>query len=89
MSNQTTENADRQERTAEPLAQDDLEAVRRLGEGFNNIKKQLARVIVGQDRTIHDTIASLIYGKLFERIPTLRLGTIELGCAGVPSVRGR
>ena len=37
MSNQTTENADRQERTAEPLAQDDLEAVRRLGEGFNNI----------------------------------------------------
>jgi predicted TIM-barrel fold metal-dependent hydrolase len=44
----------------------------------------LQRVIAGNDRPIHDTIASLIYCKLFERFPTLRLGTVELGCGWVP-----
>ncbi len=44
----------------------------------------LQRVIAGLDRAIHDTIASLLYGKLFERFPTLRMATIELGCAWVP-----
>jgi predicted TIM-barrel fold metal-dependent hydrolase len=46
----------------------------------------LQRVIAGLDRTIHDTVASLVYGKLFERFPTLRLATIELGCAWVPEL---
>ena len=35
---------------------------------------------------IHDTIASLIYGKLFERFPSLRLATVELGCAWLPTL---
>jgi predicted TIM-barrel fold metal-dependent hydrolase len=44
------------------------------------------RVIAGHDRCIHDTLASLLYGKLFERFPMLRLATIELGCAWVPEL---
>jgi predicted TIM-barrel fold metal-dependent hydrolase len=43
----------------------------------------IQRVIAGHDRCIHDTIASLLYGKLFERFPSLRLATIELGCGWV------
>jgi predicted TIM-barrel fold metal-dependent hydrolase len=46
----------------------------------------IQRVVAGLDRSIHDTIASLLYGKLFERFPTLRLATIELGCAWVPDL---
>jgi MoxR-like ATPase len=44
---------------AEPLAQDDLEAVRRLTQAFNNIKAQLARVIVGQDQVIEELLIAL------------------------------
>src|SRR5438132_1309059 len=33
---------------AASLAQDDLDAIRKLRDGFNDIKRQLARVIVGQ-----------------------------------------
>ena len=43
----------------------------------------LHRIISGQGRPVHDTIASLIYGKLFERFPLLRIGSIELGCQWV------
>ena len=43
----------------------------------------LQRIIGSHDRCIHDTIATLLYGKLFERFPTLRVATIELGCAWV------
>lgn len=43
----------------------------------------LHRIIAGQGRPIHDTLASLIYGKVFERFPALRVGTIELGSAWV------
>jgi MoxR-like ATPase len=41
------------------LAQDDLEAVRKLRDAFNEIKSQLARVIVGQDRIIEELLIAL------------------------------
>jgi MoxR-like ATPase len=41
------------------LAQDDLEAVRRLREAFDNTKAQLARVIVGQDQVIEELLIAL------------------------------
>ena len=44
---------------AETLAQDDLEAVRRLRDAFDRIKKQLARVIVGQDQVIEELLIAL------------------------------
>jgi MoxR-like ATPase len=47
------------EESADALAQDDLEAVRRLREGFDRIKKQLARVIVGQDKVIEELLIAL------------------------------
>jgi MoxR-like ATPase len=43
----------------ETLAQNDLEAVRRLRDAFDNIKQQLARVIVGQDRVIEELLIAL------------------------------
>jgi len=46
----------------------------------------LQRIIGGADRSIHDTIAALVYGKLFERFPTLRMATIELGSLWVPDL---
>ncbi len=45
--------------TEAPLAQDDLEAIKRLKEAFNNIKQQLARVIVGQDQVIEELLIAL------------------------------
>src|SRR5437764_1929528 len=45
--------------STESLAQDDLEAVRRLREAFDSIKKQLARVIVGQDEVIEELLIAL------------------------------
>ena len=41
------------------LAQDDLEAIRRLRDAFNEIKKQLSRVIVGQDQVIEELLIAL------------------------------
>src|SRR6202140_4830002 len=41
------------------LAPDDLESVRKLRDGFNDIKKQLARVIVGQDQVIEELLIAL------------------------------
>src|SRR3989475_2605813 len=46
-------------RDSAPLAEDDLEAVRQLRDGFNNIKQQLARVIVGQDQVIEELLIAL------------------------------
>jgi len=43
----------------------------------------LQRLIASHERSIHDTIATLIYGKLFERFPTLRFAAIELGSSWV------
>jgi MoxR-like ATPase len=44
---------------APDLGQDDLESVRRLREAFDNIKQQLARVIVGQDQVIEELLIAL------------------------------
>jgi MoxR-like ATPase len=41
------------------LGQDDLEAIRRLRDGFNDIKSQLAKVIVGQDQVIEELLIAL------------------------------
>jgi len=41
------------------LAGDDLQAVRKLQEGFKEIKRQLARVIVGQDQVIEELLIAL------------------------------
>ncbi len=43
----------------QPLAADDLQAVRRLREAFDSIKTQLARVIVGQDEVIEEMLIAL------------------------------
>src|ERR1700730_12562210 len=60
MSTQTTsEKVDQHGHTAEPLAHDDLEAVRRLGEAFQSLKKQLGRVIVGQDKVIEELLIAM------------------------------
>src|SRR5438105_11628869 len=45
--------------STESLAKDDLEAVRHLRDAFNNIKQQLARVIVGQDMVIEELLIAL------------------------------
>jgi MoxR-like ATPase len=44
---------------APELRQEDLEAVRRLREGFDEIKRQLSRVIVGQDQVIEELLIAL------------------------------
>src|SRR3974390_1452958 len=41
------------------LAQNDLEAIRKLREAFKDIKRQLARVIVGQDQVIEELLIAL------------------------------
>src|SRR5687768_5092768 len=43
----------------ENLAANDLEAVKKLKDGFDNIKKQLARIIVGQDQVIEELLIAL------------------------------
>src|SRR5436190_24035983 len=43
----------------EELAQNDLESIRRLRDAFDEIKKQLARVIVGQDQVIEELLIAL------------------------------
>src|SRR3954463_500465 len=44
---------------AESLGEGDLDAVRRLREAYDNIKRQLARVIVGQDEVIEELLIAL------------------------------
>src|SRR5262249_22494834 len=44
---------------AEALGQGDLEAIRMLRDAFDNIKRQLARVIVGQDQVIEELLIAL------------------------------
>src|SRR6516164_5248100 len=41
------------------LGQDDLESIRRLRQAFDEIKRQLARVIVGQDQVIEELLIAL------------------------------
>src|SRR5205085_10578989 len=45
--------------SSEKLAGDDMEAVRKLRDGFNDIKKQLSKVIVGQDQVIEELLIAL------------------------------
>src|SRR5438093_8645602 len=45
--------------SSEKLSGGDLEAVRRLQHAFEEIKKQLARVIVGQDQVLEELLISL------------------------------
>src|SRR5579871_6002840 len=42
-----------------PLAQGDLEAIQKLRDAYQNIKQQLARVIVGQDQVIEELLIAL------------------------------
>src|SRR5438477_3428381 len=42
-----------------PLAQDDLEAIRKLKKAFDDIKRQLGQVIVGQDQVIEELLIAL------------------------------
>jgi MoxR-like ATPase len=44
---------------AESLGQGDMEAIRSLREAFDNIRRQLARVIVGQDEVIEELLIAL------------------------------
>src|ERR1051326_586937 len=46
--------------STDTLAQDDLESVRRLRDAFDNIKHQLARVIVGQNQVIEELLMPLV-----------------------------
>src|SRR5687768_13251306 len=43
----------------EDLRSDDLEAVRKLKDGFSSIKQQLSRIIVGQEEVIEELLISL------------------------------
>ena len=43
----------------EDLRPEDLDAVRKLRDGFNDIKRQLSRVIVGQDQVIEELLIAL------------------------------
>jgi MoxR-like ATPase len=47
------------EAKTESLAQDDMEAIRRLRDAFRDIKAQLGRVIVGQDHVIEELLIAL------------------------------
>jgi len=44
---------------APKLAENDLEAIKRVQTAFKDIKKQLARVIVGQDHVIEELLIAL------------------------------
>ena len=44
---------------SEDLRPEDLDAVRKLRDGFNDIKRQLSRVIVGQDQVIEELLIAL------------------------------
>src|SRR6516165_11668544 len=41
------------------LGKEDLEAIRKLREGFSQIKQELARIIVGQDQVIEELLIAL------------------------------
>jgi predicted TIM-barrel fold metal-dependent hydrolase len=45
--------------------------------------RALRGAMFGGDRTILDTVISLVLGNVFGRFPNLRIATIELGCAWV------
>jgi MoxR-like ATPase len=59
MTNQVLPSGSAGDGNSQALAHDDLEAVRRLRHAFDNIKQQLARVIVGQDQVIEELLIAL------------------------------
>ncbi len=70
---------------AQDLRQEDLDAVKKLQSGFDNIKKQLARVIVGQDEVIEELLIALFSRGhcMLEGVPglakTLMISTLAKG----------
>ena len=69
----------------ESLAANDLEAVKKLKDGFDNIKRQLSRVIVGQDQVIEELLIALFSRGhcILEGVPglakTLMISTLAKG----------
>src|SRR5262245_15451835 len=69
----------------EHLAENDLQAVQTLRDAFNNIKEQLARVIVGQDKVIEELLIALFSRGhcILEGVPglakTLMISTLSKG----------
>ncbi len=69
----------------EQLAENDLQAVQTLRDAFNNIKEQLARVIVGQDKVIEELLIALFSRGhcILEGVPglakTLMISTLSKG----------
>jgi MoxR-like ATPase len=85
MTEQTTmvKSASAKEHDQAPLAADDLDAIRHLRDAFNEIKAQLARVIVGQDQVIEELLIAL-FGRghvILEGVPglakTLMISTLS------------
>src|SRR5262249_56573256 len=72
-------------KATETLAANDLDAIRRLREGFDDIKKQLSRVIVGQDQVIEELLIALFSRGhcILEGVPglakTLMISTLSKG----------
>jgi predicted TIM-barrel fold metal-dependent hydrolase len=56
---------------------------RRYGHDDRAYETNLRSALFGGDRTILDTVVSLVLANLFGRYPRLRIATIELGCAWV------
>src|SRR5206468_469972 len=65
------------------MGKDDLESIRKLRDGFDQIKKELARVIVGQDQVIEELLIALFSRGhcLLEGVPglakTLMISTLS------------
>ncbi|MFO0969661.1 MAG: MoxR family ATPase [Gemmataceae bacterium] len=72
-------------KATESLAANDLDAVRRLKDAFADIKKQLSRVIVGQDQVIEELLIALFSRGhcILEGVPglakTLMISTLSKG----------
>jgi len=59
MSDKFTTTSGTEHSPSQDLRQEDLEAVKKLQTGFDNIKKQLSRIIVGQDEVIEELLIAL------------------------------
>jgi MoxR-like ATPase len=55
----TTDFAETVEASTKPLSQDDITASRRLRDAYENLKKQLGRVIVGQNEVIEELLIAM------------------------------
>ncbi len=54
-----TDDTVRMDASTKPLSQDDIAAGRKLREAYDHLKKQLARVIVGQNEVIEEMLIAL------------------------------